>query len=756
MITTPDVPFPSGDDARVAALQSYGILDTPPEAAYDAFATLAAAICETPIAFVSLVDETRNWLKASFGLEGVREMPREVSFCAHAVASGTMLEVNDALLDARFRDLPGVTGDPNLRFYAGAPLIDRDGQALGTICAIDRRPRELTAEQRESLTSLAKVVVTFIESRKGVEPRTLDQLALVSGALESAPDPIVIVRVSEPGQLGVIVFANRAFIDLFGYGLGELLGHTFELLHGPNADRSRIARLKAAAASGEPGSEIVVLTTAGGVERTVEIRGRHIAAEYRIVALRDLTRLHLTQAALTNANQRLASLLSNNNDAVFTIDRLGNCLDTNVAAEKLFGYSRGEFQGFGFLAAMGKTLFPGDEAFPVKLLSGKPFEYVTTFAHREGHALEVDCKVVPMIVAGVVEGAYVIAKDITERRRLTDLVTEQAKRTHALYLISAARASAEAEQIDAALRLAADSFSMEAGYVGEVRGGKLTVTNRFGESPITIGYTIELDRSFAGIAVAQRDVITVADIGDSDRGPNVARKYPGWHGYIASPLVVDGTVTGVIGILARRRVAFSDFDRQFMRLVSALISTLLERQSQQKQLDRMAFYDQLTGLPNRAKFMATLGDALEDGRAGEHVFALHCIDLDGFKAVNDAAGHAVGDLALQEVGRRLRDLVRPCDLPARLGGDEFVLLQGEIAGRSDTMALGSRIVEKLSEPYVLEGATYALGASVGVALFPEDGRDAKTLLHNADLALYAAKNQGKGRVEFIGGIPASR
>ncbi len=752
MMPLPHVPMPSDDEARVAALRSYGILDTQPDPAYDAFATLAAAICETPIALVSLVDASRNWLKASFGLEGFREVPREVSFCSHAVASGEMLEIQDTLLDARFRDNPAVTGDTNLRFYAGAPLVDRDGHALGTICALDRRPRELTTEQRESLTSLAKVVVAFIESRKGVAPRTLDQLSLLSGALEAAPDPIVLVRVAEPGQLGIIVFANRAFIDLFGYGLGELLGHTFERLHGPNADRSRISRLKAAARSGEPGSEIIVLTTKSGAERTVEIRGRHIAAEYRIVALRDLTRLHMTQAALSNANQRLTSLLNNNNDAVFTLDRTGNCLDTNVATQTLFGYSREEFQGFGFLAVMGKTIFPGDEAFPSRLNDGDALEYVASFVHRDGHRLEVECKAVPMIVAGVVEGAYVIAKDVTDRRRLTDLVTEQAKRTHALYLISATRASAEAEQIDAALRLAADSFSMEAGYVGEVRDGVLAIKNRLGDLPFDIGYTIELDRSFAGMAVAQRDVITVEDINDPDTNPNSVSKYPDWHGYIASPLIVDGNVNGVIGILARRKVAFSNFDRQFMRLVSALISTLLERQSQQQRLDRMAFYDQLTDLPNRAKFVAALGDALYAGRKGEHVFAVHSIDLDGFKAVNDAAGHAVGDLALQEVGRRLRELVRPCDLPARLGGDEFVLLQGEISRPSDTIALGGRIVAKLSEPYVLDGVTYALGASVGVALCPDDGRDAKTLVLNADRALYGAKNRGKGRVQFIDGL----
>jgi diguanylate cyclase (GGDEF)-like protein/PAS domain S-box-containing protein len=624
MMTPLDAPIPSNEDARIAALDSYRILDTEPDPAYDAFATLAAAICETPIALVSLVDASRSWLKASVGFSGGRELPREVSMCTHAVASGEMLEVRDLSLDARFRKNPNVAGDAHMRFYAGAPLIDRDGHALGTICAMDRRPRELTAEQRESLTSLAKVVATFIESRKGVAPRTLDQVSLLSGALESAPDPIVLIRVAEPGQLGIIVFANRAFIDLFGYGLGELLGNTFALLHGPNADHSRISRLKAAARSGEAGSEVIVLTTASGEDLTVEIRGRHIADEYRIVSLRDLTRLYKAQAALSAANKRL----------------------------------------------------------------------------------------------------------------------------EALYLISAARASTEGGQIDAALRLAAESFGMEAGYVGEVRGGTIAVTNRFGEMPFDIGYTFELERSFVRTAVLQRDLVAVEDISDGGPSTSIPEKYPDWHGYIASSLVVDGSVTGVIGILARRRVVFSEFDKQFMRLVSALVATLLERRAQQQRLDRLAFYDQLTELPNRAKFMAVLGDAL----AAKQDFALHFIDLDGFKALNDVAGHAVGDLALQEVGRRLRGLVRPCDLPARLGGDEFVLLQGDIARRSDTTALGGRIVAKLSEPYVLDGVTHALGASVGVALFPEDGRDAKTLMRNADLALYAAKNAGKGRVEFTGGF----
>jgi hypothetical protein len=202
MNTPADTPIPSDDEARVAALHSYGIIDTPADPAYDAFATLAAGICDTPMALVSLVDASRNWLKASIGFAGVREFPRELSMCTHAVASGKMLEIPDTSLDERFRDNPVVTGGPNIRFYAGAPLIDRDGHVLGTVCAMDRLPRELTAEQRDSLTSLAKVVVTFIESRKGVAPRTLDQVSLLSGALESAPDPIVLLRIAKADNSG--------------------------------------------------------------------------------------------------------------------------------------------------------------------------------------------------------------------------------------------------------------------------------------------------------------------------------------------------------------------------------------------------------------------------------------------------------------------------------------------------------------------------------------------------------------------------
>ncbi len=146
--------------------------------------------------------------------------------------------------------------------------------------------------------------------------------------------------------------------------------------------------------------------------------------------------------------------------------------------------------------------------------------------------------------------------------------------------------------------------------------------------------------------------------------------------------------------------------------------------------------------------MRDLDAAISYGRRHRRRFALHYIDLDGFKSINDRAGHPTGDLALQEAARRLSGVARRHDIPARLGGDEFVLLQTEVRDRAETAALGARIVRALSLPYTLDDRRFELGASVGIATFPDDGKDARGLLKSADDALYRAKALGKHRVEI--------
>ena len=161
-------PIPPDEPQRMQALRDYGVLDTAPEAVYDDIAHVAAGVCDTPIALIALIDGTRNWFKARVGLpDELTESPRDISFCGHAIIGNDIFEVTDAIVDERFADNPLVASEPKIRFYAGAPLITPQGFRLGTICAIDLRPRRLSDAQRDTLTALSRLVIRQLERRKG-------------------------------------------------------------------------------------------------------------------------------------------------------------------------------------------------------------------------------------------------------------------------------------------------------------------------------------------------------------------------------------------------------------------------------------------------------------------------------------------------------------------------------------------------------------------------------------------------------------
>ena len=149
----------------MAALKEYQILDTAAEQAYDDITALAAYLCDVPIAMISLVDESRQWFKSKLGLNQ-QETPRDVAFCAHAILQTEPLIVRDALKDARFADSALVTREPHIRFYAGFPLATPEGFALGTLCAIDRRPRQLSAGKKTAMRALSRQIMALLELRR--------------------------------------------------------------------------------------------------------------------------------------------------------------------------------------------------------------------------------------------------------------------------------------------------------------------------------------------------------------------------------------------------------------------------------------------------------------------------------------------------------------------------------------------------------------------------------------------------------------
>jgi GAF domain-containing protein len=158
-------PIPANDAKRLKVLWQYEVLDTVPEEIFDDLTELAARICEAPIALISLVDENRQWFKSKVGMT-VNETARDISFCGHAINQTGLFIVPDAALDERFAANPLVVSDPRVRFYAGAPLVTPDGYALGTLCVIDKVPRELRPDQKEALLVLARHVVSQLELRR--------------------------------------------------------------------------------------------------------------------------------------------------------------------------------------------------------------------------------------------------------------------------------------------------------------------------------------------------------------------------------------------------------------------------------------------------------------------------------------------------------------------------------------------------------------------------------------------------------------
>ncbi|MCE9573095.1 MAG: PAS domain S-box protein [Deltaproteobacteria bacterium] len=418
---------PQLEEQRLGALYEYGILDSDTDPVFDGITMLATHIAATPIALISLVDRDRQWFKSRVGLD-VSETDRESSFCAHAVYCESFLEVEDTATDPRFSTNPLVLGPPHIRFYAGAPLRTGDGFVLGTLCVIDRVPRRLTAEQRQSLELLAAQAMRLLELRRQERLLTIEQAALVTHRrfFELTLDlQCTIDRNLVFGEL------NPAWEAVLGWTRDELRSRPLpEWIH-PD-DRARTLDEAARMMRHHDG-------TANFENRYLHKDGRWIPLAWVASVAdgicfgtaRDVSAYQARQAEITEREARLRALFDGMVEGVVMQNQGGAIVTCNAAAEQLLGLTRAQMMGVTSVdprwAAVREdgSPYPGDDhPSMITLRTGEPITGgILGIRKPNGQRAWLSVNTRPLVRPGEAAPYAVIAtfRDVTAERAAAQL-----------------------------------------------------------------------------------------------------------------------------------------------------------------------------------------------------------------------------------------------------------------------------------------------------------------------------------------------
>ncbi|WKB53353.1 PAS domain S-box protein [Eleftheria terrae] len=380
-------PIVFGDETgRLQALQSYRILDTAPEPDFDRLACLAAYICGTPMATITLVDEHRQWFKATVGFDpGLQETPRSIAFCAAAIEGREPLIVEDASVHPRFHDNPLVLGPPGLRFYAGVPLRSPSGFALGTLAVLDRVPRVLDAQQHEALSTLAQQVMLQMEMRR----RALLAVAEADDRLQLSGSLLAIAgRVAHLGGWQVDVASGRVHWSEETASIHDLPpGSPPELRSAllffvPACRRALRHAYVRCIRRGDPFDLELDLVSATGTRRAVRMIGKAVRdAGGHIVqvhgALQDISEKIQAEQAVQRIASRLTRTLDSITDAFYAVDRSWRLLGVNKEFERLLQRRRDQ--------VLGRVLW---EVFPDALGTAFELEARAAVAEQRPHVFE--------------------------------------------------------------------------------------------------------------------------------------------------------------------------------------------------------------------------------------------------------------------------------------------------------------------------------------------------------------------------------
>jgi PAS domain S-box-containing protein len=324
---------PTDEARRLDALRQYHLLDTLPEQALDDLTALAAHICEAPISLISLVDEHRQWFKSTFGL-CISETPRETFFCGHVITQPDVFIVPDAAQDERFADNPLVTGDPHIRFYAGAPLVTPQGEALGTLCVIDCVPRQLMPSQQEALRVLSRQVMAQLELRRQTR-ELFESEARLRLVTDNARVGLVIVNHDRRYE-----YANSAYAEILGLPSSAIVGQRVsDVLAGSYEEQIR-PRLDRAFAGESISYELRKAAADGHCHYAITYEPTTVdgSVVLVVVVISDITERKQAEELVRISHERFQIVARATNDAVWDWNLSTNALSWNEGYQTLFGY----------------------------------------------------------------------------------------------------------------------------------------------------------------------------------------------------------------------------------------------------------------------------------------------------------------------------------------------------------------------------------------------------------------------------------
>ncbi len=689
------------------------------------------------------------WAAPGAGTEAFLEHARAMTYAPGEGLSGRVWESGEPVWVADIRMDPqaiqaALSFDASMRGAFVFP-VTAEGRVIGVLVFNAHEVRQPDERLLQAVRVIGSQIGQFVR-RKQTEVELQRSEAEFRNTFELAGSGFAHV-----GLDGRFLRVNRSLCEMLGYQQHELVGRSVKEISHPD-DRDVTDTQRARLRSGESDAvrfekrylrkdgSVVWVNLSVVLQRDAEGR-----PQYEVSVLDDITAQRRAEEEQRASRQLLDNIVENVPTAVqVKAVREGGfpVVMWNKAAEAMYGVPREE--------AVGRTVH---DLWPVESASlmhaadldlmgrGGMDDFPDRMAMtRHRGQIRVHMRKVPLYdSSGKASHLLVVADDITERKR-----AEQRQELVVRFGQSALGMREPAVLIDEALHNVLDGLGADAVAYLEPAGDKeLTVRAVAGLGEEAKTGPVACAEGDAAVQAMKTGEAVIVE--GSSLAPDWMRAMPS---AALVPVRGESGVRGLLCACAARAAAFTGEDLNFVQAAASVLSTGLQRIDSEARLAYLAQFDPLTGLPNRALLADRFSQMIVQARRRERAMGVLFIDLDGFKAVNDTLGHAGGDELLKEISVRLQSVVRSGDTVARISGDEFAAVLADLARPEDAALVAQKVLERLAAPVEVLGSQAFVTASIGIAAFPEDGRDAETLLGAADAAMYRAKQSGRNAYQF--------